>query len=194
MSHRDRVGRRLLAGALALALAVGCSSNSSNSATGGSGGSGTGGSATGGTTTGGTGTGGSGTGGTTTGGAGGTGGSGGAGGTGGAPMGGMGGAKQDASPATMAPKDCRGLRECVNACAADKACAQRCVSGAPKAAQSTYAMIVSCMMDACPTMDHSCRCDNECFDGGKCTSLVIDQCDDGSPDTFCDPAGADCGL
>jgi len=76
----------------------------------------------------------------------------------------------------------------------DKACAQRCVSSAPKAAQDTYAMIQSCMMSACPTMDHSCRCDNECFDGGKCTTLVIDQCDDGSPDTFCDPAGAECGL
>jgi hypothetical protein len=142
-------------------------------------------------------------------GTGGTGGSGGStspGGTGGStPQGGTGGTadasvfmpgtivRYDASAAGMAPKDCRGLRNCVHACDKDTACASKCVSQAPAAAQSQYRMIQTCSAQACPDKDLSCRCENECQGGGQCADLV-DECNQGNPDDFCDPMGADCGL
>jgi hypothetical protein len=140
----------------------------------------------------------------------GSGGSGGSG--GGAPQGGSGGSggsggtapmpdasvpgtivRLDASAAGMAPKDCRGLLNCVHACDKDSACATRCVSQAPAAAQALYKMIQMCSTQACPDHDLSCRCENECQGGGQCADMV-DQCDQGNPDDFCDPTGADCGL
>jgi hypothetical protein len=99
----------------------------------------------------------------------------------------------DASAAGIAPKDCRGLRNCVHACDKDTACASKCVSQAPAAAQTLYKMIQTCSMQACPDRDLSCRCENECQGGGQCDPLV-DQCNEGNPDDFCDPTGADCGL
>jgi hypothetical protein len=154
-----------------LAAASACSSSKGAGAAGGAGGA-------------------SGSGGAGTGGAGGTG-TGGTGGTSGA--GGAGGGGVDANPASMPPKDCRGLRNCVDACGTDKTCAMRCVSTAPAADQALYKMIQMCSLQACPTQDQSCRCDNECFGGGQCTDLV-DQCDMADPDAFCDPVGPSCGL
>jgi hypothetical protein len=120
------------------------------------------------------------------GGAGGMGGTGGTGAAGGAPM--------DANPASMPPKSCRDIRNCVEACDADKACAMRCVSTAPTAAQSLYQMVTMCSAQACPKQDMSCRCDQECFGGGACMD-VVDQCNNSAePDNFCDPMGAKCGL
>jgi hypothetical protein len=106
---------------------------------------------------------------------------------------GAGGSRMDAGPAAMAPRDCRGLRNCVDACASDSACAMRCVSTAPAVAQALYQMVRTCSMQACPTQEVSCRCDHECYGGGQCESLV-EQCDLADPDTFCDPAGKSCGL
>jgi hypothetical protein len=126
--------------------------------------------------------------GTGTGGAGGSGGTGAAGGSSG-----TGGSRMDASPAATPPRDCRGLRNCIDACATDSACAMLCVSTAPAAAQALYQMIRTCSMQACPTQEQSCRCDHECYGGGQCESLV-QQCDLADPDTFCDPAGRSCGL
>jgi hypothetical protein len=117
-------------------------------------------------------------------------------GTGGAGGGGV--VKMDASPATMVPRDCLGLRECVYACARDTACAARCVSGAPRAAQDLYNMIRTCSLANCPlmpdgTQDVACRCENECYGGGPCSDMVT-QCLGDKTDTFCDPFGADCML
>jgi hypothetical protein len=134
-----------------------------------------------------------------------SGGSGGTGGTGGAPpAGGSGGAsvdafvplpvvRLDASAAGVAPKDCRSLLNCIHACDKDKTCAGKCVSSAPAAAQSLYKMIQMCSLRACPDQDLSCRCENECQGGGQCADMV-DECDQGNPDDFCDPVGPECGI
>jgi hypothetical protein len=168
------IARAVLA-VLILAVPGACSSSKGGGGAGGAGGGGTGGGGAAGTG----GAGGSGTGGSGTGGAGAT--------------GGAGGASVDANPALMAPKDCRGLRNCVDACDKDTACAMRCVSSAPATARDLYMMIQTCSKMACPQQDLSCRCDNECFGGGQCTELV-DKCNGADPDNFCDPVGPKCGL
>jgi hypothetical protein len=101
--------------------------------------------------------------------------------------------RYDASAAGVAPKDCRGLLNCVHACDKDTTCASKCVTQAPAAAQALYKMIQMCSMQACPDHDPSCRCENECQGGGQCAEMV-DECNQGVPDDFCDPMGADCGL
>jgi hypothetical protein len=136
-----------------------------------------------------------GAGGTTSGpGTGGSPGTGGGPGSGGTP--GSGGSKgtPDASPTAVAPTDCRGILVCVFACGTDTACAARCASQAPAAAQALYKQIRDCSGKACPDQtDIACRCENECYAGGQCSELV-DQCDDADPDMFCDPAGVICGI
>jgi hypothetical protein len=95
--------------------------------------------------------------------------------------------------AAMPPKDCRGLRNCIHACDKDTTCATRCVSTAPAAARALHEMIRACSAQACPDQDISCRCEQECQGGGLCAEMV-DLCNDGDPDDYCNPSGATCGL
>jgi len=91
-------------------------------------------------------------------------------------------APADAAPI---PTSCREIRVCVYACGQDKTCADRCAAGAPAAARAKYMMARSCSLQQCPDEDVICRCNEECYFGGVCYDLV-DECDEGVSDPFCD--------
>jgi hypothetical protein len=102
--------------------------------------------------------------------------------SGGAKDGGAGDAAADAPETPLT--SCLMIRNCVYLCAADAACAVRCLDRAEAPAREVYDRVVTCSMQACPTGNIDCRCDNECYAGGACLDAV-DECTQSLQEGFC---------
>jgi hypothetical protein len=97
-----------------------------------------------------------------------------------------GGAKGDGGADAPEPplSTCLMIRNCVYLCAADAACAARCLDRAETPARDVYDRVVTCSTQACPTGGIDCRCDNECYAGGACLD-VVDECTQSLQEGFC---------
>lgn len=93
---------------------------------------------------------------------------------------------QVATPdAQTAPRSCRDIRNCVQDCGENAACASACVSTAPGVARQQFNEAQMCSLGVCEAQDIECRCREECYEGGTCYQIV-EECDEAASDKFCD--------